>query len=127
MQLIGPGPPPARNEIEISLFGPGFGECIVMHVGEAQWIIIDSCRDLASKRPVALEYLANIGVDAAKSVQCIVATHWHDDHIGGLSEVFRAAASSIFACTTAFGRDEFKSLLQNYFGTAAGPAGSGID
>ena len=127
MQSIGTSPPPAIDEVEVSLFGPGFGECIVIHLGNSDWIIVDSCRDLDSKRPVALEYLASLGVDVERSVRRIVATHWHDDHIDGLSEVFRTARSSSFVCTTAFQRDEFKSLLQNYFGTAAGVAGSGID
>ena len=124
MQSIGTSPP-ARDEIGISLFGPGFGECIVMHLGAGDWIIVDSCRELDSKRPVALEYLAKHGVDIGKSVCRVVATHWHDDHIDGIAEVYRTAESAAFACTTAFQQTEFKDLLRNYFGTFAGAGGSG--
>src|SRR5262245_58961005 len=55
--------PPASDEVEISLFGPGIGECSVVHLGGGQWMVVDSCIDRSTRRPVALEYLAEIGVD----------------------------------------------------------------
>lgn len=54
--------PPRHDETEISLFGPGVGECIVAHVGANQWIVIDSCLDPATREPAALGYLKLIGV-----------------------------------------------------------------
>src|SRR5437763_4371924 len=115
MQLTGttqppPTSPPATDEFEISLFGPGFGECIVIHLGGGDWIVVDSCRDLDSKCPVALEYLGKLGVDVRSQVKRVIATHWHDDHIDGISDVFRSAEASMFACTTAFQEDDFKRL-----------------
>jgi Metallo-beta-lactamase superfamily len=80
---------PAPNEIEVSVFGPGFGECSVVHIGDGRWIIVDSCIDAISKEPAALKYLRSIGADA-NCVDLIVATHWHDDHVRGLSQLIEA-------------------------------------
>jgi glyoxylase-like metal-dependent hydrolase (beta-lactamase superfamily II) len=82
---------PGSDQVEINLFGPGFGECILLHVGSNRWIVIDSRIRRESTNPVALEYLSAIGVDAAAAVQLIVATHWHDDHVRGLSALVDAA------------------------------------
>ena len=37
--------PPGKNEFEITLFGPGYGESVVLHVGSGAWIVVDSCID----------------------------------------------------------------------------------
>src|SRR5947207_9415173 len=124
MVFIGQSPP-ATNEIEISLFGPGFGECVVVHLGYNDWIIVDSCRDLASKRPVSLVYLERLGVPVDTAVKRVIATHYHDDHLDGLPEVFGAATSSTFACTAAFQNRDFAELLTNFVGMNLGIAGSG--
>lgn len=126
MVSIGPSPPPARDEVEVSLFGPGFGECLVIHLGEDDWVIVDSCRDLDSKVPVALKYLEGLGVDVSTRVRLVVATHWHDDHIDGLAETFVKARGAAFVCTNAFRREEFFGLLLNYFALSASPGGSGM-
>ena len=39
------GDPPGDEEFELTLFGPGYGESIVMHVGAGEWVIVDSCLD----------------------------------------------------------------------------------
>lgn len=75
--------PPDLNHAEISLFGPGIGECIVLHFGDGRWFVIDSCLNPETKQPIALEYLTSIGVDVAKQVAGILITHWHCDHIEG--------------------------------------------
>jgi glyoxylase-like metal-dependent hydrolase (beta-lactamase superfamily II) len=74
---------PLRDEAEVSVFGPGFGECVVVHIGRGEWVVVDSCLDAESGRPVALEYLKQLGVDVATQVSLVIATHWHDDHIWG--------------------------------------------
>jgi beta-lactamase superfamily II metal-dependent hydrolase len=84
---------PSSCEVEVSLFGPGFGECSVVHLGGGRWVVVDSCIDAATGRPVALRYLQDIGVPY-ENVCLIVATHWHDDHVRGLSTV-------VDACTNA--------------------------
>jgi glyoxylase-like metal-dependent hydrolase (beta-lactamase superfamily II) len=93
--------PPRSDEAEVSVFGPGFGECLVVHLGNNDWIVVDSCTDAESKRPVALEYLETIGVDAATHVSLVIATHWHDDHIGGFGKLYMACKAARFACSAA--------------------------
>jgi glyoxylase-like metal-dependent hydrolase (beta-lactamase superfamily II) len=94
--------PPESYELEISLFGPGIGESIVAHLGDGDWIVVDSCKDRKSRQPVALQYLNSLGVDVANKVKLVVATHWHDDHIKGLAEVLRAAEKAEFVSSAAY-------------------------
>jgi beta-lactamase superfamily II metal-dependent hydrolase len=102
---------PSSEEIEISIFGKGFGECIVVHLGDGQWMIIDSFKDPHTKKPVALEYLRSIGVDNEKAVKAVVATHWHDDHICGLGEIVAECKNAMFICSEATRMDEFLQLI----------------
>ena len=106
--------PPKPDEIEVSLFGPGYGESILLHVGGNNWIIVDSCVDQISKAPLPLEYLRQINVDPAKNVKLLIATHWHDDHIRGLSNILRECTSSQFVCSNAMGSTEFATLVSAY-------------
>ena len=78
--------PPSAEQLEISVFGPGYGECIVVHLGHGDWLINDSCVD-STGEPVALYYLRRIGVRVEDQVKLIVASHWHDDHVRGLREI----------------------------------------
>ncbi|MBF0320871.1 MAG: MBL fold metallo-hydrolase [Nitrospirae bacterium] len=103
--------PPDEDEIEISIFGPGYGESIVIHIGENNWIIVDSCIDAKTKRPVPLQYLEQIGVDPKTSVKLVVATHWHDDHIRGLSEIMNNCGSAVLSCSIAINTVDFYKLL----------------
>jgi hypothetical protein len=102
---------PNPDELEVTLLGPGFGESLVIHLGDGRWIIIDSCIDSETDEPAALRYLARIGVDPASSVSHIVATHWHDDHVGGLSKVVEKCASATFCCAAALTSPEFLNLV----------------
>jgi beta-lactamase superfamily II metal-dependent hydrolase len=111
--------PPRSDEVEVSVFGPGFGECIVVHIGANEWIVADSCVNTESK-PVALEYLKRIGVDIATDVVIVAATHWHDDHIRGLGELFEACKHSRFACSTALNNQEWAALVEIYRGSVLG-------
>ena len=61
--------PPKDNEFELSVFGPGVGECLVVHLGMGKWIIVDSCLDKTGTGPVALEYLNSLGVDIESQVR----------------------------------------------------------
>lgn len=90
---------PDRDEIEFSAFGPGYGECLLVHLGQQEWMIVDSCVD-ADRLPV-LDYLASIGVDPATGVKLIVATHWHDDHVRGISDLMAASTTAGCACSAA--------------------------
>jgi beta-lactamase superfamily II metal-dependent hydrolase len=116
---------PQQHEVEVSVFGTGFGESIVVHLGLDRWVVVDSCRNPNSKKPVALEYLGEIGVDVPESLLLVVATHWDDDHIGGLAEVFAFAKNAVFACPATVNDDEFKHILATVTGTRQRYDGSG--
>jgi beta-lactamase superfamily II metal-dependent hydrolase len=118
--------PPDDNQIEVSVFGPGYGESIAIHVGNGVWIIVDCCINPFSGQPAPLEYLERIGVDPASSVRLIVATHWHDDHIRGLGKVFRACKRADFSCSAALQRKQFLALVQAC-GTRHMMSSSGVD
>jgi hypothetical protein len=106
--------PPASDEIEVSVFGPGYGEAILIHCGENNWVQIDSCIDVESKEPSTIQYFRHIGVDPAKSLQLVIASHWHDDHIRGLSAVLEMAPSALFACSAGLHTDNFLVLAQSH-------------
>lgn len=103
--------PPQTDELEISVIGPGKGECILIHIGGNEWCIVDSCRSRGSADAVAVEYLKAFGNDALKGVKLVVATHWHDDHIRGLASILKEAPSAKFACSMAMQKPEFMSLV----------------
>jgi hypothetical protein len=102
---------PALDELEVSVFGPGFGECVVVHLGQGDWMVVDSCLNNTRAQPIALEYLNSLGVDIATQVRLVVLTHWHDDHIRGSAKVFSEALSARFACSAALRNREFLSIL----------------
>jgi len=104
--------PPNPNEIEITIFGPGYGECIVMHVGSGKWLIVDSCLDKNSKSPASIIYLKSLGVNPKDAVVIVAASHWHDDHIKGLSDTVKICTSATLAFSGAFTNKEFLALLQ---------------
>lgn len=51
------GAQPDSSTFELSLFGCGVGECVVLHLGEGDWAIIDSCCSTTGGEPLALTYL----------------------------------------------------------------------
>ncbi|MDH4188144.1 MAG: MBL fold metallo-hydrolase, partial [Nitrospira sp.] len=107
------GLPPATDEIEICLFGPGYGESILLHLGRNDWAIIDSCLS-RFKTPAPIEYLKALGLRPSEVVKLVVATHWHDDHVGGLGSIVREAESAKFVCSEALNAEEFLTLVRAY-------------
>lgn len=105
---------PSELEAEVSVFGPGYGECVLVHLGHGDWMIVDSCFDRVSRRPAALHYLESINVNPERDVKLVVATHWHDDHIRGLGEIVERCESSRFVCSGALRRDEVLQLASAY-------------
>lgn len=105
---------PNEDEVEVNIFGPGYGECCLVHVGGGQWIAIDSCVDTESGRPAALAYLERVGVNPAESVKLVVASHWHDDHIRGLSSLLRTCVAAKFCASAALNKKEFLAVLAAY-------------
>ncbi len=103
--------PPAQDEFELSIIGPGRGETIVIHLGDNEWAVVDSCIAKGSKTAAAVEYLDTLGVGSTERIRLVVATHWHDDHIRGLSGVLKRAANARFGCSVALKEDEFLTLV----------------
>jgi beta-lactamase superfamily II metal-dependent hydrolase len=103
--------PPASDELEISLLGPGFGESVVAHLGDGAWMIVDSCVVRGEAKALPLEYLAAIGVDPAKQVQLVVASHWDDDHIRGLMQVIRTCKKARLAFSSAYTEKDFLTIV----------------
>jgi beta-lactamase superfamily II metal-dependent hydrolase len=102
---------PDPNEIEVSVFGPGRGECIVIHLGNNEWCVVDSCIAKGNSRPIALQYLEGLGIDTIDGVKLIVATHWHDDHIRGLAKLLEECTSAQFSCSIALKSDQFQLMV----------------
>ena len=103
------GTPPRDDEFELTLLGPGYGESIVMHIGEGAWVLVDSCG--RADAPAALDYLETLGIDPAKAVKLIVASHWHDDHICGIAHMARACSTATFCCASVLCAEEFLAAV----------------
>jgi len=107
---------PQPDELEVSIFGSHFGECIVVHLPNGKWMIVDSCITPETKEPIALSYLNKIGVNISNDVQLIVITHWHDDHIKGISRLVSACHSASVCFSAAMVRKEFLTLMAGFSG-----------
>lgn len=95
---------PADDEIEFSAFGPGYGESLLVHLGAGDWMMVDSC--VKAGRLPAIDYLESLGVDPARAVKLLVATHWHDDHVRGIAAALARCATADFVCSVALAHDE---------------------
>lgn len=100
---------PGHDEIEITVLGPGRGECIVAHIGNERWLIADSCVG-ADGQASALSYLASLGV-REEAVALLVATHWHDDHVRGFSQLVECCSSARVVISQALEPDEFFKIV----------------
>lgn len=76
-------------------------------------MIIDSCIHINSNKPAALLYLDSLGVDD-NAIKFIVATHWHDDHIRGLSDLIEKYSEAQFCCSMAMSTDEFIANVETF-------------
>ena len=119
------GGSPSADEIEVVLFGPGYGESIVVHLGDDSWVIVDSCINSEGK-PRALEYLESIGVNPAKAVDVVVATHWHDDHIRGIATVVEVCNRAEFCCANTLLNSEFLAAVDALESRHLTVEGSGV-
>ncbi len=117
--------PPDLDEFEISVIGPGRGECVILHLGNNEWCIIDSCISPGSSDSAAVKYLNSFGNGALDGVKLVIATHWHDDHIRGLASILRRVPTAAFCCSGALQQEGFAELV----GAASDalPRQSGVD
>jgi len=114
---------PENDQLEISLFGPSYGECIVVHYGNGKWLTIDSCLEDDRSTPAAISYFNEIGVDLS-NITHVIVTHPDGDHIGGIGKLLSACADStlvvssvlsdrqMVAYTTYYAQSDTSSLTQ---------------
>lgn len=103
--------PPQTDEIEISLLGPGKGEAIVLHLGNNDWIVVDSCRHRDTGDNAVIEYLELLGVQPPE-VRLLVASHAHDDHISDFASLVEKYGQALVACSAATTSEEFFALIE---------------
>ena len=121
------GAAPQPTEIEVTVLGPGYGESVVVHLGQGEWLIVDSCIDTVDpNRPIApLHYLRKIGVSVDKAVKYIIVSHWDDDHVRGIDDIVEACPSARFVCSKAFPNDKFINFVEAIsIGSAAAEGGN---
>ena len=85
---------PSENEIELSVFGKGYGECLVLCCGHQEYIVVDSFINPSTNNPIAIDYLDAIGMPL-NSIKEVVLTHWHKDHIEGISTILNNLGSNV--------------------------------
>ncbi|MFT4562823.1 MAG: glyoxylase-like metal-dependent hydrolase (beta-lactamase superfamily II) [Gammaproteobacteria bacterium] len=103
--------PPNSSQVEITGFGTGYGECIVCHLGGGIWMIVDSLIARGETEPVAITYLESPGIKPASAVQLITVTHWHDDHVRGLSNIVKRCPNAVVVASDALSRDRARSYF----------------
>ncbi len=118
--------PPAPDEVEISIWGPGYGESILIHALNNEWIVIDSCINPITKRSPVIEYLEKINVNLGKDVKLVAVSHWHDDHIRGISELFECCESADFLMSEALTDKEFLKLTDLFGNCSQVDASNGL-
>ena len=113
---------PGANIGEVTLIGTGggYGESCVVHLGNNEWMVVDSCQNPATKECLPLTYLKNIGVNVASQVKVIICTHWHDDHILGMATLLQECVSYEFYFAACTDREKFITLVEI-------DAGKGLD
>ncbi|MBI4937051.1 MAG: MBL fold metallo-hydrolase [Nitrosomonadales bacterium] len=109
---------PADNEIELAVFGPGHGEAIAVHMGEGNWLLVDSCIDPNNGIPASANYLEQLGV-APNKVKAIVASHWHDDHVRGIAYLAEKYSEADFFLSATLRNDEAAAFVAAYSGRDA--------
>lgn len=116
---------PEPDEIEISVFGKGIGECCVVHLGNNEWIVIDSFLD-DIKQPIAASYLTHIGVNL-EQVKFVCLTHWHDDHIRGSADLVNRCPTALVSYSAVLRSDEFKGAISNFAPNSSSKFPSGVE
>ena len=119
--------PPKPSEIEVCVFGPNYGECIVVHLGNGHWIVVNSCLFADSCTPIALAYLQAINVPPDTAIKALIATHFHDDHYKGLSQILRAAPNAHICISGALTEKEFLKFVARMRKNKTAVAGTKLD
>ena len=104
---------PLEEEIEVSLLGTGggYGESVVLKINNNDWAIIDSCVDPTTEKPLAISYLEKIGVNLVSDVKIVICTHWHNDHVRGLSKILKTCHNALFCMPSVHDTKKFLKLV----------------
>lgn len=97
---------PASDEIEVTVIGPGFGEAVIVHIGQGKWFIVDSCAKSTSADPEPLTYLKSIGV-SFDQVFAVFITHWDDDHCKGIAKIAEECSNAKLVMAKTFVEKDF--------------------
>lgn len=97
-------------EINLLGTGGGYGESVVIHLGNHEWIVVDSCQDPNTKESLPLVFLKSRLIDL-NQVKLIVCTHWHDDHIKGISTLLRNCPNAVFSFARANDQKKFLQFV----------------
>lgn len=100
------------NIAEINLLGTGggYGESLVIHLVNNEWIVVDSCRDPNTQESLPLKFLNEKGIDLS-NVKLILCTHWHDDHIRGISDLLKNCPGAIFSTSKVTDKEKFLQIV----------------
>jgi glyoxylase-like metal-dependent hydrolase (beta-lactamase superfamily II) len=69
----------APDRLQVLIFGPGFGELVLVRAPPGDWLVLDGCatRDVASYALAVLDHYHH-----QNNVRFIAMTHPHEDHAG---------------------------------------------
>lgn len=87
---------PAIEENEFAVVvigGPSKGESVLLHYGDGRWLVVDSCTYKGENLPLA--FLDKVEADK-NLVEHIICSHWHDDHVMGMSDLLKTCPNSYF-------------------------------
>lgn len=76
------------------VLGRGVGECILVELSENEWMVVDCFKTPETKKPAPLEYFETIGLDPKEVIKKILITHFHDDHVQGMSDLIDIAENA---------------------------------
>ena len=66
------------DQLSLVVFGPGFGESIVVHAPPGEWLVVDSLVD-----PTGVNPAAKLLADHRAEPSALLLTHPHEDHAAG--------------------------------------------
>jgi beta-lactamase superfamily II metal-dependent hydrolase len=106
--------PPDRETLEVTVIGPGYGEAVLVHIGDGKWIAIDSCSNTKDRTSLSRRYLQSIGAKLTDII-AVICTHWDDDHIRGFFDLADHAINAKLVIASAFVKKDFLAYA-NLFG-----------
>jgi len=101
-----------ENDIGVSIIGTGggYGESVIVNLGNRKWMVVDSCEDPNTKECLPLVFLKKNGIKFS-DVKLIVCSHWHDDHIRGISKLYSECIDAIFCVAIPSDKEKFMALV----------------